>query len=206
MSVVKISSEGLLLYKYEDGIYIKDIIEESCILSYLRNDCEIVENTTLGDIFKIVKNNDMLKSFIKQYSWCGSIDEFHDQSLMHPDDDFEYLDRLVIEWSSSTNLTSKKSKNLNGLRIITKVIGFDLSPDFYGFDSNGTACSVSATPMWQLANVPVELDENYEIYEPFCVSGSREKLIVGSRRFTLLNILDAIYYDISFYGGPNNLI
>jgi hypothetical protein len=57
--------------------------------------------------------------------------------------------------------------------------------------------SVSCVPMWEIAHLPIKLKKEVKIYENF-----KDVVLEGEYSFSLLEVLDAIYDDISFYGSP----
>jgi hypothetical protein len=105
------------------------------------------------------------------------------------------------------------------MRERTITVDFDTSVGFHGIgpakedmkiaarpDGN-INYSVSYSPMWKLADLPVRLNKTFDVYEPFDTNNPKkrpEKLLTATREYTLLEVLDAIYWDISFMGGPED--
>jgi hypothetical protein len=75
---------------------------------------------------------------------------------------------------------------------------YSVNCDFYGVDDKGTEYSVSYCPMNEIAYLPVRLKTAYDINNGF----SGEKLLASTIDFSLLEVLDSIYWDISVVGGP----
>src|SRR5262252_1278049 len=190
----KIEKDGIWSYKWDRDAREYKKRKPKYVWTLLRCSCEIEEGVTLRDIFEAVEGFPELKEFISQYSWCGHIDDFHEdarKSIFKLPDQEAPLDYLEIHWHASTH--HYKGKN-----------SIDLNPDFHGIgraDDHGFTCySVSYSPMWELAHLPEKLNTTVEIYRPH--TGPPKLLFVGERDFSLLDILDAIYDDISFMGGP----
>jgi hypothetical protein len=62
--------------------------------------------------------------------------------------------------------------------------------------------AIGCASMGALADLPVLLDEQVTAYE----SGAQGRTAFRCRSpFSLLEILDAVYREISFYGGPNQI-
>jgi hypothetical protein len=52
--------------------------------------------------------------------------------------------------------------------------------------------------MYELAHLPVKLNNQCHLYD------NKKLVFSGQKDFTLLEVLDAIYWDISFMGGPED--
>lgn len=134
----------------------------------------------------------LLKSFISFYSWCPSINELNlDAFTPVTEDKKSNIKYLRISWSASDFKWKNKKE-------------FNESPDFIGvgIDEEGleTRHSVSYCPLYEIAYLPVVLDTTFKIFEESVLKS--KDLYESTKDFTLLDILDAIYWDISFVGGP----
>jgi|SRR5215831_11058778 len=194
----KIAKDGIWSYKWDGDLHEYVKRRPKYIWTLLRCACEIEEGVTLRDIFEAVTKLPELKDFISQYAWCRHIDEFHrdaQKMVLKMEPDPEPLDYLEIYWHASTHTYKKKNS-------------IDLSPGFHGIgkpDDHGFTCySVSYSPMWELAHLPVKLNPEVLIHDPKMREGKAKLLFVGERDFSLLDVLDAIYDDISFMGGPED--
>ena len=219
---IVITKDAITVHRFEDNSIeqIIEPIEDETSLTHLREICKIADNVTLGDIFSHVEKLPLLKFFISQYSWCSAIDEFHEQAkLPRVDrDDGEVLDFLEIYHGIERNYLVEKITHTGGNRERRCVVDYDSSPDFHGIGTSSRdeyglkvgdriTWSVSYGPMNEIAHLPVRLNDAFEVFEPW---DSRrhdknhrpEKMISKTRPFTLLEVLDAIYWDISFCGGP----
>jgi len=160
---------------------------------------EIEENTTLGNIFKLVEENEDLKDFIAQYSWCNAIDQFHSAAKEKPKKKSccEYLQ--VKKYGEKWNYGTTISDSFGGIGIATK----ELAKDYHAKEGEELRFSVSCTPMSEIAHLPVVIEENLSFTE--WSKNVKPKLQLNlTSKFTLLEFLDAIYWDISFYGGPED--
>lgn len=181
---VEIRKDGIYGYKFTDGKEVSSKIEESNIFHVLKCNCQLEEKITLKDVFNVVDSLPNLKNFLSQYSNCP-IDLFHADAALpyeHVEDDLEYLEI----YCAIDNVSCKDYPY------------FDKWTGFHGI-GNGTMFCISYSPMNTIANYELKLNQNVEIYEKH-----DEKPIVSSLcHFTLLEVLDAIYDDISFHGGPD---
>lgn len=189
---MKIEHEGVLILK--DGFFESQWNSETreydlapidpiMIFSKLRMACSIEDNVTLLDLIEHVDKIKHLKLFISQYSWCRAIDEFHAQAREPMRTDENPMEYLQIQWS----------KSVGDFAPCPNFVGYGKEPPDYEFpDGTGMVrYSVSYTPLYNLADCPLRLDINYK----------------GNKRyFTFLDVLDGVYDDISFMGGPQDNI
>ena len=62
--------------------------------------------------------------------------------------------------------------------------------------------SLSYTPLYTIADIPVKLNKKFDIWD---WDNMKDKPGISYKRdFTLIEILHAIYNDISFHGGPKD--
>jgi hypothetical protein len=222
---IEFTPKGLYIYSWdkETRKQVRRRPKKVNILTYLRLRCEIAEGTTLKNIFDAVDRYSFLKTFVSQYSWCRHIDEFHEQAKepnRFDPDDTEPLDYLEIYHWPEVSKYSETKKHPGGTRERIVSVDFDTSVGFHGIghsakgqdeygnpnpamrEDKTTQYSVSCTQMWKLANLPVKLKKDFEVYSPWEPKKRPDKILSAQREFTFLDVLDAIYWDISFYGGP----
>lgn len=209
---VVLSKDGLWRNKWNQDTreYEKIVPEEVTVFSLLRNACVIAEGTTLLDIMNIVEGNELLTMFLGQYSWCRDIDAFHaqvnePQRTIHFDDDGNEIDdpeemvALEILWHTTYHPDGKFPD-------------FSIEPEFHGLGPEPEAgerrntYSVSYGPVYDIADLPVVLNKHFTVYKPWEPNKTADDRIImeGEKDFTLLEVLDAIYWDISFAGGPDD--
>jgi hypothetical protein len=176
-------SDRLAAYEW-DGKEKKDYVEKPFRLTDLRVRVKVDDGVTLGQIFAIVDQHPTLKEVVAHYAWCGAIDEFHAQAREPRKDLEESLVKLVV--SSYGEVFEHDGTN-----------DFNISTDFIGVDAQGERWSVSYSPMYQLAHIPVVIDETFTIRRNWT-----ESILSGKRVLSLLEFLEGIYWDISFHGGP----
>jgi len=152
------------------------LIPHSDTMTCLMSHCAISSQTTLGDIFRFVNNNKMLKAFMSEYSLCN-IAQFHKAAKTKPNKfstDVRYL-----QIGSYGEFFSKK---------------FYIGSKFYGVarKPTGTEISVTTTPLNELVHLPVLTDNK------FTIRFARNSKTFAScfKDFTILDILHAIYWDI----------
>lgn len=182
MSEVLITNDGIFRKVWVESA--EDYVEYPATIGSLRLPVEIQPGTTLGDIFKGVQKIDGLTEFLSDYSSCPAKD-FHEAALEPPTkpDDGE-VDRLIVSWVTG----HFKSGEFDDLEFYAS---------FYGRGKDDYSYSVSHCPMNELVHLPVLLDKKITLMRNY-----KDVLVESTHEFTLLDFLDAIYWDISFHGGP----
>lgn len=185
MTYVVIGRTGI---RKKKGIEISVPTNET-ICGYLRLPVYLANDVTLGDIFRLVGQYPSLVQFMRDYSWCHAIEQFHAAAA----------DRLPSEADGSAVATVSvvdEEKTVLKVSLSANVDDhghLSIEPDFAGV-FGGQSCCVSLTPIDELANLPVTICRDITI-------GERNEF-KGTVVPTLLQFLDAIYWDISFHGDP----
>lgn len=203
MEHVRITPEGLFRVRWNSEVrkFRKSRVKRDRVFTALRDPCKIAKGTTLGDIFKMVASYPTLQDFIGQYSWCRDIEAFHYQAKMPAQRDTE-VSSLVVRRCAIEHDDFGANFEFYGL-------GLQLDSDNKPIpDSEHTQTySMSMTPMNEMAHLPIKIDRKVEVYKSFKYKKGQpyklpEKMLEAKSYMTLLEVLDAIYWDISFYGGP----
>jgi len=182
-------------------------IYEGNHIACIMHPIELAEDFTLGDLFKFTSKSELLTEFIKCYSWCNSIDEFHKQALLPNDASELEIWHLEIYRDMSVYVNGHIDFNaeFHGIGELsnTEKEYYDKHPEIKR--PNHTNYSVSCSRMNHLAHLPLHLNEELTISNYDSSKSRYGKLIDSSKyktTYTLLDVLDAVYWDISFYGGP----
>lgn len=193
---VRLEKRGIVSYRWDGDTreYVQDTDSSRGQIVNLRSRCEIEEGVTLGDIFRAVEADPLLMDFIAQYSWCWAIDDFHEEAkLPKPENIDTKIIEIVIEAFAELHSDRKKPEaplDFNGVWL-----------HFTGVGEDGVHYSISYTPMNELADVPVRLTNTCEFRKDF----TEEPFGKATEYcFSLLDVLDAIYFDISFHGSPQD--
>jgi len=194
------------IYLKKDGVF-NAIGEKLDPLQYLMSPCSIAENFSLRDLFNFVDSNEALKCLIAQYSWCRSIDEFHAAAKLP---------------ATPTTLYFLKLTRRGEVHVYKEDRDIGMGCDIHGYgplseeekaewvkygvkDKDGNPVpspetqhyGIGFTPMCELADLSIVADDTLDVYEHF-----ENKISIGKQHFTLLEILDTVYWEVSFYGGP----
>lgn len=211
MKSIKITKDDFVVSTWNGEIreYEESIPDDDHILALLSDSCEIDSGVTLKDIFAIVERYPSLVSFIRDYSKCFHIDEFH-EAAKEPQVEKEEFDHII------DYLEVYKFWHVNEYK---KKISFSINEEFHGIGhyikdtehrkaGDAERFSMSYSPMNEIAHYEVRLNSNVSLYSPYnhkAPKRSEERLLIeGETYFTLLEVLNAIYYDISFVGGPED--
>lgn len=186
-----------------DGEPVRDLVP------YLNCECDIEKGVTLGDIFNIVSRDEMLMAFMSCYSWCN-VRAYHEEALKPLEKSnltFLEVDKQIVVYLDKDKSPRSFEGFLNeanfgayGPPEEKKEGGPDLIP--WGIDF---------TPLNKLVTLPVKLRNLVEFREEYWSHKYRKpgeplynSLGQIEVTYTLLEILDAIYWEISFHGNPEN--
>ena len=165
----------------------------------LRRICEIKEGTTLRNIMDFVRGNKYLSEFIAKYSSVNKIELFHKELDLEPNTD-KIICQLVI--SRVTELQDNEFEEWINLIAIGEPWDDELM-GIYGkhipLKERGNSYAVAFSPLPEILDLPVVLDKKITIREL-----GEEPIWKGEREFTLIEILDAIYWELSFHGSPKD--
>jgi hypothetical protein len=160
-----------------------------------------------------VRKNEALTFFISQYTWTNSIDEFHaelDKAAVIDEND--KMDHLEIYWSMDYHKSKKytsfgMSAGFHGVGLPLKADELDAVNEQNGYDLPVgfiEKYSVSASPINEFAHLKLILKTDIDVYRiKRHPKPENIKLLSSECEFSLLDILDAIYFDISFHGPPD---
>jgi hypothetical protein len=163
---------------------VKQYLEQSIptALHVLRCECHIESGVTLGDIFQAVEQDRELVRFLEEWSWCD-VQAFHAEAgkPTSKPSDLEYIEiAKYFEW------------NAWGAQETVDVSGIG-EPN----EDGGTHCGLDFTPVNELVHLPVRLRPQMQIHK------DHKRLGEAPCTFTLLDVLGEIYWEISFYGSPD---
>ncbi len=173
---------------------------------HLMDYCEL-DSVALLDLFQFVGRNEDIKEFIARYSSCSHIDDFHKAINNTPKKKRSDLWRLEISHGSidaDDGYIGVNGCDFSGIGEATK-------EDLKYHEENKTkppdsqCYAIELTPVENMAHLPIKLDDAFKIYDGCKAPYFKYNFIVDShKRFTLLDILDAVYWEISFFGGPQD--
>lgn len=196
-----------------------ELIEDPFL--FLLSPVEIIEGTTLLDVFNYVDSDPGFADFLSCYSWCRGIREFHREARL-PNADrivekdpysgglihthvtrYLYLSQYKraelphwcesIDFGAIGHLSEDMAKHYQER-------GEDLpETQHYGISFSG--CE-------SYSRLPVVIDNKIEIHRDMFVDKGKvypqQDFFTCTCPMTLLEFLDGIYWEISFYGTPEH--
>ena len=168
-------------YDVENRNYVEAKVDDPIV--YLAQVCEVTDNLTIRDLCEFVQKHEELKSFISRYSHARYIDEhLAELGQAEPDPDMAYVE---ISWAARV----VGVEDATTLEMGTKIRGVGEDPDYtYG---------IGGYPLGAYAHLPIRLNKEVS------VDGTGDDpVLVAQKEFTLLEVLNAFFWEISFYGRP----
>ena len=164
-------------------------------VEHLLKKCAFADELTLADVFNFVDKDKFLKEFIASYSWCPAIDKFHALAKTEPEEksNLWFLEVYRYLFVSKDSIDGF-SPGFHGIGEVSEsdLQYFKKKPLFqkYGID---------LCPVNELSSLEVRLKQDVDY-----VFGDEVKL--GYKTYyNLLEALDAIYWEISFFGDPDKV-
>lgn len=152
---------------------------------------EVEAGVTLEDIITFTARDEMLRLFIGAYSGCRVLD-FYDElkqgvKPLDPDEDLKYC-TVAMEVEIVESRKYKLDKEL------------EATLGFYGCGNDQKMWILDLAPLAKIAALPFRLAANAVV--SFMREGSYEAEAALKYTPNLLELLDAIFFDISLHGSP----
>ncbi len=190
-------------YKKEEKLSFMD--NEFLVISHLRRECFVESDVTIRDIMNFVRDNEFLTAFISNYTHVRSIDKYHALLDLPPKKSKE-IDKIILSWGTDDieEWEDQEKQKKFGL----ETLSMKLYHSVFGksVDENGVETSWGISPSSEdILDLPLIVDNKVEYskyFKPIEGQYKKAEIIKGEAIFTLLEILDAIYWELSFYGPP----
>lgn len=205
---------GLISYEYEEDekFLIPQYVDDP--MPFLRKECRIEAGTTLRNIMDYVRTNSELEKFISCYSGVPEIRQWHSQLDDKESEDAQDHDTVLHKLFIS-RVAEVHEENMEWWLNFT-AIGDPTEYDKENFPEVFECYfSVSGQHLNHIADLPIFLDDKVEMidcrdYQKKLDEDHEQEekyelpiLFRVEHYFSLLDVLDAIYWDISFYGPPS---
>lgn len=195
---VVIKKDGFYVDVYENGK--EDQVKLDECLYVLRNKVVIDDGVTFGDIIRAIHSHPELESFIGVYNNCNAKE--HNEFILNvPSENKDAnMDWLEVSWTA---------------RIWTGSL--DLWVDCFGMGKEGTTedgerehYAIDLTPANKLVDLPVKINTDLDLYfagsgkvvgEDIRTTKHGSSYIKAERFISFLDLLDALYEEISFFGS-----
>lgn len=197
--VVEIRQGGEIFYiDWEDGKYVERNVTRT-INNHLMEPCYFEDGLKLRDIFKLVETNKALFELIIPY---GHIEEIIAESKKNcsEDNDESKNMSLLLSWAVEHEKDWKELTSyicFDGAAHTDKIDEDDLSYGKYGLDF---------LPSNHIINCEIKQNSNFDVWGGmgYKIKASQEPLIkLGERCFTLYEVIHAIFWELTFYGTPD---
>ena len=174
-----------------NGLHYQGVLTDP--LDHLYDYCELDEEVTLKHIFELVANHQALKALISIYSTCQHINAYHALARVATE---KITDLHYLEISDIAEIWTRKKRTWANL-------GY---PDFHGIgdtvDGND-GYAIEFTPVNEIVNLPIRIKKEFRIIRYGEQVIRPTVLFKGKRKYTLFEILDTIYDEVSFHGTPS---
>lgn len=181
--------------------------KQRSMLHYLRCSCHIEDGVTLGDVFNAVEPHADLVNLIENWAWCD-VRAFHAEakksakpSTMHC---IEIAKSIQMELYTDPDINSAQ-ENLD----VSGVGPLDYDEEWEGGRKKGEIVhwAIDFTPVSEMVNLPVRLAPRVNVrrtdYNKHGMDAF-EDLGNYPACYSLLDVLGAIYFEISFHGSPDS--
>jgi hypothetical protein len=184
--VIHITKTGFKCMEWNADLQ-DDVEEEFDPLQALRDEVEIEEGVTLGDIITFTHNDGFLRNFFGGYSTCNIRGYYNELQLgVDPPGDLKYITAAMqVEVIESPKHQVKKCLQM-GMNV-------------YGRDSTETHFGIDFCSMREIGGLPFRIEPNASL----TISRKGEHEYEAGFEYTpsFLEVLDAIFYEISFIGS-----
>jgi len=207
---MKISKGGKLLATVWDKKQKQDVDITNQLFDKLYDHCEIEDGVLLKDIFILVNaHTNTLSGLLTQSpTWLKEIiDEGLNSTIQSKNDS-------KIEWlelSHCAEINNYYDKNRKDLDDYVSFNGVGDPPDEEHYKNwpvgQKERYALDFSPAYELINFPLKLNKNCKIYDNCKVSKKEYKhevVLEVNREFKLIDILRAIFWEMSFMGGPKD--
>ncbi len=189
--MLKIKKGGILVQLVWNSVSQEyDELEVKTPYSYLFTECSLDKDITLRDVFTLVNNHrDFFEVVLA--SWCG---EYLDEGLLKSPESPGDIQYLELSWNFVFDPTDEA---LEGT----------LQPDFHGMGpysegkspSEIISCAIEFTPCNKLIDLPLQLHPCITYQN---ITKPRDITYYKEAKFTLGDILNGIFWELSFTGSP----
>ena len=171
---------------------------EDSLIPYLCDELVIEKGVTFGDFFNIIlKHHEIYSDVFYSHLSGVPLSDFLKEWLELPKGFDFRMEKLIVRWDNMAFFDKGELNDEENLLEINWLPSFGGE----GKDENGNEVEygVEFAPLNELRNFPLELIENTKVYN----ITTDETYVYFERSFTVYEVLSAIFYEITFIGGPN---
>ena len=191
--MLKIQKDKILYYPYKESKRFRNLTKiKGGIFKKMNDDVEIAANVTFGDFFHLLIKEKNLIDLIFSASLCSfpfaSLIQDFKKKTESLDDEDQFLE---IFWH--VDFDEDELSVYPGIQLIEIKKGNKNEKITFGLDF----LSLSA-----LKEYPLKLNENLEIIDYKNPLKNSDLILKTTKKYTLYEITDAIFYELTFYGTP----
>jgi hypothetical protein len=166
-----------------------DILDIEDIISFLSEYVELGESVTIKRIFEIVSANIDKLNNIYESALGGLMLEPYLQEIENNPTEILDIDYIELYW-----LCDKCDDDVNIL------------PSLHGISPKLDDCALDFIGLNNIKNCKIKINTNIEIVDYNKIENKKDDIVlkIGNKSFTLFELFNAIFYEISFHGGPQD--
>lgn len=184
------------------------IMELNEVKGYLNNDVKFDEGkVTLSTLIDIVISDLDFYSYaigIDLRAFCNGVNSPVEQTPLTESRFDDKVDTMEVAWTAESHTFEKE-----------KVVEFYTR--FHGWGKQDSPYDMGLAPVVEYINIPIILNEEVIVYTSdysckeehehdfgHCGKFDYHQYELGNRKFTLLQVLHAVFFDLTFYGMPGS--
>ncbi len=188
--MILLKKNGKIFYSRE---YERKKISVPSFLPFMNEPLEIEEGATFKTFFNHImrekeKYSEFFASHLGHYDLKVFDEEWQKPYVKEKDDGMEFLEIYWhVDYDREDNIINEQPA-LHGRG--------------YAAKDGVTAYAIDFTPLNKLKKYPLKLNTEYIIEEYMRRKPRSRKIFAGKKSFTVYDVIDAVLYEITFYGGP----
>lgn len=198
---VRLEPDGLYLYRRAavGAPHVRSAADED-VFPHLRRPCLVAAGVSLGDVMRFVEGNAPLADFLARYSWCRHLPEFNEHARRSPRDPgrverLEVVRSGILHYADGSTGWFESCWHFRG-------IGTAVEGDAGHSPGEEMPIGVSTMGLDRIAQLPLRVVPKSPVF--VLGKGVRGVSYDTEGAPSLLELLDAIYWSISFHGGPED--
>ena len=193
--MLKIEKTKILYFPYENLKGYRNLTKvKDGIFRKMNDTVEIADNVTFGDFFKfLIKEKELVNTIFTASLYGVPFDLFIKDFKKESKFDDQEIHYLEIYWYVDFEE--------DGLYIGSRFHGFG-SWNVPDVPNQTGPVGIFLTPINELKNYPLRLNEVFEIYSPELKQDNESLILKTTKRFTLYDIINAIFFELTWYGTP----
>lgn len=188
--MIILKKNGRIFYSRE---YERKRIAAPSFLPFMSEPLEIEEGATFKTFFNHImkekdKYSEIFVSHLGGYDLSMFEEEWRKPFVKEKNDGMESLEIFWYVDYDSEDGSVKEQPSFQGIG--------------HSAEEGLTPYGIDFTPLNKLKNYPIKLNTEYKIEEYTLRKRRPRKIFAGKKAFTVYDVISAVLYEITFYGGP----